>query len=175
MFFVKWIFRILPFAYMVAVWVMSSMPSNAVVELPILSVDRFIKESLHLVEFAILFWLFVAAWLTLGAGEGAGAGSGTGAGSGDGGGAKTRQRVSFTVRVSLILAIVAGAYGIVDEIHQSFVPYRSATVIDAVKDWTGVLVSLYLVRVAYFGDGTRFVRLRKFLKGFEGMFVRVRG
>ncbi|NMD70101.1 VanZ family protein [Bacillus sp. DNRA2] len=169
MFFVKWIFRILPFAYMVAVWVMSSMPSNAVVELPILSVDRFIKESLHLVEFAILFWLFVAAWLTLGADEGEGAGTGSGTG------AKTRQRVSFTARVSLILAIVAGAYGIVDEIHQSFVPYRSATVIDAVKDWTGVLVSLYLVRVAYFGDGTRFVRLRKVLKGFEGMFVRVRG
>lgn len=167
MFFVKWIFRILPFAYMVAVWVMSSLPSNAVVELPILSVDRFIKESLHLVEFAILYWLFVAAWLTFGAGEGAGTGSDTGAGK--------EQRLSFTARVSLILAIVAGSYGIVDEIHQSFVPYRSATVIDAVKDWTGVLVSLYFVRVAYFGDGTRFVRLRKFLKGFEGMFVRVRG
>ncbi len=32
----KWFFRILPAVYIVAIWIMSSLPSNAVVELPIL-------------------------------------------------------------------------------------------------------------------------------------------
>jgi VanZ family protein len=144
----KWFFRVLPFAYMVAIWVMSSMPSNAVVELPALKVDRFIKESLHLVEFAILYCLFVGAWLTTG---------------------------KFTARVSVICAVVAGLYGVSDEIHQSFYPYRSATWIDLFKDWTGVLVSWYVVREAYFGSGQRFGGVGRLLKRFEGFFVKERG
>lgn len=135
----KWFFRILPIAYMIAIWIMSSLPSNAVVELPILSVDRFIKESLHLVEFAILYLLFVGASLTT---------------------------KSFTPAMSLAFALAAGCYGILDEVHQSFVPYRSATIIDAVKDWTGVIVCWYLVRGAYFQG--RFTRLGRFMKRFEG-------
>jgi hypothetical protein len=138
----KWIFRILPIMWMAAIWIMSSMPSNAIVELPALSVDRFIKESLHLVEFAIVYLLLVGAFLTTG---------------------------RFTPAVSLVLALIAGFYGIVDEIHQSFVPYRSATIIDVVKDWIGVCVSWYLVRGAYFQK--RFVWIGKLLKGFEGFFL----
>jgi VanZ family protein len=142
----KWIFSLLPFAYMAAIWVMSSLPSNALVELPDSNVDRFLKESLHLVEFAILYGLFVGAALT--------------------------TRRPFTARVNLLLALVAGCYGIADEIHQSFYPYRSATVIDLVKDWTGVLVCWYLVRGAYFGG--RFGGLGKLLRWFEGQFREVK-
>lgn len=143
MMFLKWIFRILPFFYMAAIWIMSSLPSNAIVELPLLSVDRFIKESLHLVEFAIVYLLFVGASLTTN---------------------------KFTPAISLVCALVAGAYGIFDEVHQSFVPYRSATIIDGVKDWIGVGVSWYLVRGAYFHS--RFDWVAKLLKGFEGFFRR---
>ncbi|MGJ7920773.1 VanZ family protein [Neobacillus sp. LXY-4] len=131
----RWFLRILPFAYMVAVWIMSSMPSDAIVELPQLSVDRFIKESLHLVEFAILYWLLVMAMLTTG---------------------------KFSPTVSLICALIAGSYGIIDEIHQSFVPYRSATIIDAVKDWIGVAVSWYIIRGAIFQG--KFSRIGSMLK-----------
>nr|WP_147534416.1 VanZ family protein [Bacillus marasmi] len=171
MVFVRWFFRVLPFAYMVAVWIMSSLPSDAVVELPAQGVDRFIKESLHLVEFAILYWLFVAAVLTFGGGAGVESDSSAGSTAGS----QSRGRFSLTARVSLICALVAGSYGIIDEIHQSFMPYRSATLIDAVKDWTGVLISWYLVRVAYFGDGTRLGWLRRVMRGFERLFVKVRG
>ena len=120
--FIKWFFRVLPAAYMVAIWIMSSMPANALVELPVLSVDRFIKESLHLVEFAILYGLLVLAMLTT---------------------------EKFTPTASIICALFAGMYGILDEVHQSFFPYRSATIIDVVKDWIGVGVCWYLVRKAF--------------------------
>lgn len=140
----KWLFRVLPLGYMVAIWVMSSMPSNAVVELPALAVDRFIKESLHLIEFGILYWLFVLAGLTTG---------------------------RFTTRMSMIFAFVAAAYGLSDEIHQSFYPYRSATLIDLVKDWVGVSVSWIIVWEGYF-RGARFARVGRFLKSFERFFLK---
>ena len=115
---VKWIIRVLPFLYMALIWVLSSMPADAVVELPDLAVDRFLKESMHLIEFGILYVLLVLAALTV---------------------------FKLTPGVNILLAVLACFYGILDEIHQSFVPYRSATVIDAVKDITGVLVCWYLI------------------------------
>ncbi|EIJ80336.1 hypothetical protein PB1_08242 [Bacillus methanolicus PB1] len=134
---VGWLIRILPFAYMVLIWNLSSMPDDAVIELPFSSLDRFIKESLHLVEFAILYVLFVIAFLTTG---------------------------RFTVKRNLFCLVIACLFGITDEIHQSFVPYRSATIIDGVKDITGVSVFYYFVYQAYFKN--RFTRLKKILNFF---------
>jgi VanZ family protein len=110
---------VLPLLYMMMIWRMSSLPSNAYVELPDTNVDRFIKESLHLVEFAILYLLFVLA-------------------------AYFNEKLTATT--SLIFAIVACLYGLTDEIHQSFVPARSATLIDLIKDVIGVSVAYYFVR-----------------------------
>lgn len=117
--FLKWGLRLLPLAYMALIWVLSSLPHNAVVELPNSSIDRFWKESMHLIEFAILYLLLVGAVLTTG---------------------------RITTGLSFVCAAVAASYGVVDEIHQSFVPYRSATVIDVVKDVIGVLVAYYFVQ-----------------------------
>jgi VanZ family protein len=114
----KWLLWLLPVIYMILVWVMSSMPSDAIVELPDSAVDHFIKESLHLIEFAILYILLVMGVLTTG---------------------------RFSVKVNTVCAAIAILYGLTDEIHQSFYSYRSATVIDFVKDTTGVLVSYYVV------------------------------
>jgi len=61
---------------------------------------------------------------------------------------------------------VAILYGLVDEIHQSFMPYRSATVIDFVKDTLGVLVLSHFMHHAYFSG--KFTRLGRMLRGFEG-------
>jgi VanZ family protein len=135
---VKWLIRLLPPAYMVFIWILSSMPDDAVVKLPSSSLDRFVKESLHLVEFAILYVLFVFALLTTG---------------------------RFSVKHNLLCAVIAGLYGILDEIHQSFVPYRSATMIDGVKDITGVSVAYYFVYQAYFKK--RFTRLKKIFFSIE--------
>ncbi|KMY56296.1 hypothetical protein A8F95_05310 [Bacillus wudalianchiensis] len=108
---------------MIAVWIMSSMPDNVIIELPQSEADRFFKESLHLIEFAILYSLIVNAFLAHG---------------------------RFTNAVHVAAALIACFYGLIDEIHQAFVPFRSATVIDAVKDITGVLVCFLIVQFTYF-------------------------
>ncbi|MFD2446749.1 VanZ family protein [Bacillus sp. CGMCC 1.16607] len=110
---------ILPIFYMAMVWIMSSLPDNTFVELPDSKTDRMIKESLHLVEFAILYLLFVLA-------------------------AFFNRRL--TPAINLSFAVIAGLYGITDEIHQSFVPARSATLIDVIKDLTGVAIAYYIIK-----------------------------
>ncbi|UII55720.1 VanZ family protein [Cytobacillus spongiae] len=115
----KWLLIPLPFLYMALIWKLSSMPANAIVELSYQSIDRFIKESMHLIEFAILYILLVLAFLSVG---------------------------RFSAQINWLCILIACSYGIIDEIHQSFIPYRSATIIDAVKDITGVLVAAYIVR-----------------------------
>jgi VanZ family protein len=133
-----WILRILPVLYMAAIWILSSNPSDAVVELPNQGVDRFIKESLHLVEFGILYVLLVLAALTTG---------------------------RFTPLLSFAFMGTAILWGLIDEIHQSFVPSRSATVIDFVKDVIGVLAASHFIHHAYFSG--KFDRLGKVLRGIE--------
>ena len=113
----------LPFLYMIAIWVMSSLPHDAVIELPNSKVDIVLKESLHLVEFAILYVLFVIPLAMSG---------------------------KLTLKSSIVVAVIAALYGVTDEIHQSFVPYRSATLIDVVKDWIGVIAVWAHVRFHYF-------------------------
>ncbi|WP_066309842.1 VanZ family protein [Bacillus sp. FJAT-29814] len=120
----KWILRALPLLYMAAIWIQSSLPSNHFVELPDSSLDRTIKESLHLIEFAILYVLLVIALLT--------------------------RRGAFTPGWNFACAVFAAFYGISDEIHQSFYPYRSASVFDLVKDFTGILVCYYFISGALF-------------------------
>jgi VanZ family protein len=122
----KWLLRILPLAYMAAIWIMSSLPSNHFVELPDSQIDRTIKESLHLVEFAILYVLLVLAFLT--------------------------GPRPVTPALNAACAIIAALYGVTDEIHQSFFPYRSASWFDLVKDFTGILVCYYFIRGALFKD-----------------------
>ncbi|WP_102273638.1 VanZ family protein [Cytobacillus massiliigabonensis] len=132
----KWIFRVLPFLYMGVIWTLSSFPANAVVELSDLSLDRFIKESMHLIEFAILYLLFVFAMHT--------------------------TKVPFSKKINFACAVIACLYGITDEIHQSFVPARSATLIDVVKDVTGVAICSFFIDRAAFHK--RFSKIAAFLR-----------
>src|SRR5207237_260929 len=118
----KWFFRVLPIIYMIAIWIMSSMSSDAIVELPDSKWDGYLKESLHLVEFGILYLFLALAWLTV------------------------RE---LNGNINVILILLSSLYGLTDEIHQSFVPYRSATVIDLVKDALGVLVASWILYGAY--------------------------
>jgi VanZ family protein len=132
----KMVFRVLPFLYMGVIWTLSSFPANAVVELTDLSLDRFIKESMHLIEFAILYLLFVFGVHT--------------------------TKIPFTKKLNLVCAAIACLYGITDEIHQSFVPARSATLIDVVKDVTGVAICWYFIDRASFYK--RFSKISSFLR-----------
>ena len=137
----KIVIRILPVIYMIVIWILSSLPANAVVELPAKGLDAFIKESLHLVEFGILYGLLFFAGLTF---------------------------KNFRPLMSFIFMGISILYGLIDEIHQSFVPYRSATVIDFVKDTIGVLVASHFLHHAQFSG--KFTKLGRVLKGFEARF-----
>ncbi|MBB6447201.1 VanZ family protein [Bacillus benzoevorans] len=103
-------------------------------ELPNAEWDGGIKESLHLVEFAILYVLLVLALLTI---------------------------RGLTRKLNLVCILIASLYGLSDEIHQSFVPARSATLIDLVKDVIGVLAASWVMYGAY--QKKRFQRLGRLL------------
>ncbi|PPA69588.1 VanZ family protein [Jeotgalibacillus proteolyticus] len=129
---------LLPFLYMILIWALSSLPHDVVFKLQNDLADQFIKESMHVVEFAILHFLFVIALLAHG---------------------------KLTTTTHLIAAVFAAFYGLLDEIHQAFVPTRSATLIDAIKDLAGVLVVYILIQRAYFIKKNGF--LGKRLQSFE--------
>lgn len=112
------IIRLLPIAYMGLIWFLSSNPSDAIVKTG-WSYDRTFKEGLHLIEFGILYFLLVLALLSLG---------------------KLNPKSSF------IAAVFSVLYGLSDELHQYFVPSRSCSFFDFVKDLIGVTVAWYLVR-----------------------------
>ena len=135
----KLIIRALPFLYMAAVWVMSSMPADAVVELP--KWDSIVKESLHLVEFGILYALLFFVALSFN---------------------------GVSPKLNLVFILVSSLYGVSDEIHQYFVPYRSATVIDLVKDVIGVLVASWVLFGAY--QKKRLAKLGNLLHQLESRF-----
>ncbi|MBD1383224.1 VanZ family protein [Metabacillus arenae] len=118
----KWGLTIAPLAYMVFIWILSSLPSDAIINTPF-SFDHLMKESLHLIEFGILYWLFAFAMCA-------------------------NRRL--TEKTNLLIAVVSIAYGGIDEIHQSFVPYRTAAWIDLIKDAIGVLLSWIIVKKYYF-------------------------
>lgn len=133
----KGIIRFLPILYMTAIWIMSSHPADAIVKLQ--KGDRFIKESLHLVEFGILYILLFLAVLTF---------------------------TEMSRKGNLLLILISSLYGLTDEIHQYFVPYRSATLIDLVKDMIGVLVASWVVYGAY--TKKRFPKLGSLLHKIQG-------
>ncbi|WP_282033694.1 VanZ family protein [Metabacillus indicus] len=125
----KWALTIAPILYMILIWILSSLPADAIIKTPF-SFDRLMKESLHLIEFGILYWLIALAFAANG---------------------------RWTAKASVLAAVISILYGATDEIHQYFVPYRSATVIDLVKDAIGVLVSFYIMKVTYFAERPSFI------------------
>ncbi|WP_449538037.1 VanZ family protein [Ferdinandcohnia sp. Marseille-Q9671] len=135
----RFLLLLAPFAYMIFIWILSSLPSDAIVNTPY-SWDRAFKESLHLIEFGILYGFWVLFFLVRG---------------------------KLTLQTNLLAAIITIAYGFVDETHQYFVPYRSATVIDLVKDTIGVLVLFFIVKASYFGE--KLPRFKKLLQWVEGL------
>lgn len=80
----------------------------------------FFLESLHLIEFSLLYLMVVAA---------------------------LKVYHHFTRTTNLLAAIFACFYGLIDEVHQLYVDGRSFTVNDLIKDWIGVMVSYTVVRI----------------------------
>ncbi|MEC3883965.1 VanZ family protein [Halobacillus sp. HZG1] len=80
----------------------------------------FFLESLHLIEFALLYVLIVLAL-------------------------QVHDRFSKTTNI--LAAIFASFYGLTDEFHQLFVDGRSFTINDLIKDWCGVWTAYFIVNL----------------------------
>lgn len=137
---IRFIAIILPLIYIMMIWKVSSMPSNTYVKFGF-SFDDFIRESLHLIEFGLLFYFLLSAFWSLG---------------------KTSSKMEI---VAIIIAIT---YGFIDELHQSYIPYRTASILDLIKDSTGVLVSYGLYRYC---NNNQDSRLGKILHRFKGILM----
>lgn len=133
---ITFLLNVLPFLYMALIWFLSSHPSDEFVETPF-SFDDALKESLHLIEFGILYWLFIF---------------------------QLARNGRLSKKASVVVAWVAILYGLTDEIHQAFVPSRSATVIDFIKDAIGVAVSYWIMKKWYFEKESQ---LRTWLNKFS--------
>jgi len=79
----------------------------------------YIDKVLHFVAYALLGALFLRAFKT--------------------------SRIKNNVKLMLILSVLLSSlYGISDEIHQYFVPYRSADLMDVLADILGGLAGVYI-------------------------------
>jgi len=81
----------------------------------------FVDKVLHFTAYAIMGILFYRAYQTL--------------------------RIKDNIQLLMLLSVVsASLYGISDEIHQSFVPFREAEVADVIADIIGAFSGVYLYR-----------------------------
>jgi VanZ family protein len=101
----------------IAIFVASSIPSSAIPEIGIFRYDKL----LHACLFCVLAFLVYRAVLH-------------------------QDRYPQLARFSVVVACLASAlYGALDEVHQMFVPGRSADWLDVAADATGVLVFLVIL------------------------------
>ena len=115
--FKNFLFYWLPiFIYCLLIYIQSSYPSPE--EVPQLP---YIDKVLHFAAYALLSALFLRALKTL--------------------------PIKNNLKLVMILSItLSSLYGISDEIHQHYVPYRDADVMDALADIIGSIFGVYIYR-----------------------------
>jgi VanZ family protein len=105
------------FAYMALIWVLSSLP----LVVPV-GIVPFRDKGVHFVEYGVLAWLNARAML--------------------------RSGFALSRRAALGVAfLVTAAWGLLDEIHQAFVPSRSSDWRDVLADWIGAALAVLLVQL----------------------------
>ncbi len=99
-------------AYCIFIFFQSSHPTPQ--EIPSF---RFMDKMLHIAAYAVLAILFYRAYQTL--------------------------PIRHNLRLLLLLSILsASLYGISDEIHQYFVPFREADIFDGIADTIGAIIGV---------------------------------
>ena len=112
--------------YCIAIYIQSDFPSSE--HIPTF---EFSDKVLHFLAYAVMGVLFYRAYQTL--------------------------RFKENLRLLILLSIVsASLYGISDEIHQYFVPYRDASIFDVIANILGAICGVYLYNllVSYRGHRT---------------------
>ena len=100
--------------YCLAIYIQSDFPSPE--RIPSF---QFSDKVLHFLAYAVMGVLFYRAYQTL--------------------------RIKDNLRMLMLLSVVsASLYGIGDEIHQHFVPFRDADILDAIANTLGALCGVYL-------------------------------
>ena len=100
--------------YCIAIYIQSDFPSSE--HIPTF---EFSDKVLHFLAYAVMGVLFYRAYQTL--------------------------RFKENLRLLILLSIVsASLYGISDEIHQHFVPYRDASIFDVIANILGAICGVYL-------------------------------
>lgn len=121
---------ILLIVYMLFIWIQSSYfdPESiyifsSKIKIEFLLVAGAAFELFHLFQFGILYFLLILAFLSFGK--------------------LSKQMELFAVMISLL-------YGLIDEIHQIFVPFRSFSISDLLKDAIGVMAVSWIIHKTYF-------------------------
>lgn len=120
----------LTLSYMSFVWVQSSRfdpesltPISSTLNKTVYLLIGACLEFAHLFQFGLLYFFIILIFLSFGP-------------------LKSWQEVAAV--------IIALSYGIADEIHQLYVPFRSFSVIDLLKDAIGVLAFWWVINHSYF-------------------------
>jgi polysaccharide biosynthesis protein VpsQ len=127
------ILSLLPPLYMVIIWIQSgyfnpesiSNFSSNINNIVILLIGVCF-ELTHLFEFGLLYFLIILAFLSWG---------------------------ELTKRKVFIAIIISFLYGVVDEIHQFFVPFRSSSLVDLLKNTIGIIAFAWITNWPLFRNG----------------------
>ena len=128
--FVRLLLIIFPILYSTLIWMQSSyfdpgfiyiLSSTIRIEILVLVGIGF--ELFHFFQFGILYLLIIFAFLSFG---------------------------KFTKGMEILAVIISCSYGLLDEIHQMYVPFRSFSMGDLIKDAVGVLVISFIIHGSYF-------------------------
>lgn len=141
--FCRWGLRMIPFIYGYLIWWQSSHfnPGSVYnlsneVSLSVIKAIGIGLELGHLFEFGFMYLFLILAFLSFG---------------------------RLNKRLESIALTVSILYGLIDEIHQYFVPFRSFSIVDLMKDIVGVLFVWFMIHRAYYKSDSRLgARLRKY-------------
>lgn len=145
---VRLFISILPLVYMFLIWQQTShfdpesvsSLSTILNETAILAIGASLELG-HLFEFGILYFLIISAFLSFG------------------------QLSNWKEFVAMVISL---SYGFLDEIHQLFVPFRSFSIIDFLKDAIGVLVIWIIINKMYYSK--KHSKLGFFLRSITNFF-----
>ncbi|MEH7249812.1 VanZ family protein [Neobacillus niacini] len=122
--------RILPFGYTALIWIQSSYfnPSSisyllTEINMKVLLLIGSGMELFHFFQFGILYIFIIMAVLSF---------------------------RKLTKRIEYIAILFSLLYGLIDEIHQIYIPFRSYSFLDLLKNTTGVLILSAVIHKSYF-------------------------
>jgi polysaccharide biosynthesis protein VpsQ len=136
MFIIRLLLLVIPFVYMALIWIQTSNFDPESVYMLSTQIDMSILlligaglELAHLFEFGLLYLFLVMAFLIFG---------------------------KLSYKKEVLAAVLAMSYGLVDELHQYYIPFRSFSIVDLLKNCIGVWALWYLVHRKYMNKMSRF-------------------